>query len=318
MQFGPTTMSIDFDNRLSTLLDQPLSNDELDALLADMDTNPELSDQWQRLVLARVALQGNLPADSAFDLSQRIADAIEHEPSLETPNTLETAAARGSHHETAAVHPLRLKLRLVASQLGQRWSPVWKPIGSVAIAASVCFAVIFGWQVLQAPSSPAEQTVPSFASIPNEAAPSQAEQALDPAGESSLTANARLVANANSLDAAVRSARDRGLTASQERVWDGSYSTPVSHASQSVSAGAAARSFASGQVSPIGTLASAEPSTVTVNVPTTVSSSPAFLNERINTYIVTHTGQTSVSQQGGVMRFARVVSLPAAASPRSQ
>lgn len=129
--------------QLSAMADGELNPDELDSLLQKLD---QLPDKQRETAMQKWMFFNNLTASEmslSSDLSQSIQKAIQDEADPQ--------------HSGNDIEP-RLKLvgtSSVAHQKGQKEGqnkaskqPVW---AQWAVAASVCFCVVFGWQMLNQP-----------------------------------------------------------------------------------------------------------------------------------------------------------------------
>lgn len=103
---------------ISALMDDEANELEVHRVLANMEQSNEVRDTWKRFQLASMAMKGRLPEHIDFDISESVAAAIADEEV-----ELESVRQKGS---------------------SGRWGAVLKPLTSVAVAASVAFAVVFG------------------------------------------------------------------------------------------------------------------------------------------------------------------------------
>ncbi|MGB6190056.1 MAG: RseA family anti-sigma factor [Aeromonas molluscorum] len=130
--------------QISALMDGDLSDvQELDFLAMDAES----CDTWSRYHLIGDAMRGDLPLNLQLDLSDKIALALDDEPTILAP----IAAPAQPVRQPGRVIPF---LRRAGQQFGQ-----------YAIAASVAAAVIFGVQQYQG-QDPAMQTNPVLNTIP--------------------------------------------------------------------------------------------------------------------------------------------------------
>ncbi len=106
------------DETLSALMDNEAAELELRQALKEVSEDPERRARWQRYQLASAAMKRDLPPRMT-DMSASIADAIDREPTPRAP--------------------------------ADRWL---KPLGRVAVAASVAAVAVFGVQNLQMPAAP--------------------------------------------------------------------------------------------------------------------------------------------------------------------
>ena len=122
---------------LSALMDNEADDLEIRRLLKQYPDQTELQGKWARYQLASAVLSGNASTVTDVDLSKQIAQQIEGEPCYEA-----TTGQRKLKSDT----PRFLR-----------------PMGSVAIAASVTFLVVFGAQRLSVSDTGAAPQ-PRFAS----------------------------------------------------------------------------------------------------------------------------------------------------------
>lgn len=122
-------MSDQFNDTLSALVDGEASDFEMRRLLSTLDEQPALGEKWRRYHLTRSALKGE--RDTVFaDISAGIMAQIDS-----TGVEAEPSADAGRQDEAGVVSP-----RKVDS------GRYWKPLISMATAASVTAAVILGVQ----------------------------------------------------------------------------------------------------------------------------------------------------------------------------
>ena len=133
--------------QLSALMDGDLSDVEV---LSELEMDSALQDTWSRYHLIGDAMRGDLPVNLQLDLSDSIMAALEDEPTILAPKSVESKPTASQVHTAAKVVPL---FRRVGQQVGQ-----------YAIAASVAAAVIFGVQQYQGhdgiPTNPVLNTIP--------------------------------------------------------------------------------------------------------------------------------------------------------------
>lgn len=108
---------------LSALVDNQATELELHRILKESESNPEIRQTWASYQLASAALKGKTPATEYVDLSSKIRDAIEQEPSL-SADEQEQASPKVQTGKTG----------------------LWGSVGRFAIAASVAGAVVLGAQ----------------------------------------------------------------------------------------------------------------------------------------------------------------------------
>ncbi len=108
---------------LSALMDDEAGEFELRKTLEQLD--PQSAAAWSRYHVARSALKGDAPLQSQLDISAGVMAELEHEP---------------VYSLTAGDKPL---------QSSAKGGFQWRPLGSIAIAASVTMMIIFGAQSYQ-------------------------------------------------------------------------------------------------------------------------------------------------------------------------
>lgn len=113
-------MTNQFDERISSLLDGELDEQERQQTLTALEKNPELRGRWERYHLASDAIRHNLPAGIDTGFSARVMQALEAEPTVLAPPPVK------------AVSP----------------TPFTKRLAGVAVAASVAAVAVFGVQGL--------------------------------------------------------------------------------------------------------------------------------------------------------------------------
>lgn len=112
---------------ISALMDGEVADFELRRTLDRIDSEPELSEAWQRYHLIRSIMKNEDGADLNVDISAGVMSALESEQSFEI-DELDTT----DQTETSAIEKNRF----------------WRPIASMAAAASVTAMVILGAQNL--------------------------------------------------------------------------------------------------------------------------------------------------------------------------
>ena len=121
--------------QISALMDdQPVSSSALDEVLGNDDN----IHAWSRYHLIRDALQNELQQESITDISQRVSLALADEPAILAPANIKKPR------------------KTMQSVVG------------FAMAASVFFVALLGWQQLQAPAVTPEQNAPITDLIANE------------------------------------------------------------------------------------------------------------------------------------------------------
>lgn len=132
--------------QLSALMDGVLDGEQGRQAIDEVMSDAELQASWSRYHLIGDAMRGELPDTMQFDLCDKIAMALDEEPTVLAPQPAPTAPLYGGK-----VIPL---VRRFGQQMGQ-----------YAIAASVAAAVIFGVQHYQGqdsvtPVNPVLNTIP--------------------------------------------------------------------------------------------------------------------------------------------------------------
>ncbi len=115
---------------LSALVDNEVSELELQRLLKALDVDPELKTTWSRYQISSAGLKGKLPIMASSDFAARVSAAID---------------AEETYSPVAAAMPDAVSGNVVAMPM--RW---WQQIGRVAVAASVAGALVVGVQQYQA------------------------------------------------------------------------------------------------------------------------------------------------------------------------
>lgn len=125
-------MTNQFDERISSLLDGELDEQERQQVLTALEKNGELRNRWERYHLTSDAIRHNLPAGIDTGFAARVMQALDAEPTVLAPPPAKPVS-----------HPLSFNKRLAG----------------VAIAASVAAVAVLGVQTLNRdPSlSPAQQ-----------------------------------------------------------------------------------------------------------------------------------------------------------------
>lgn len=123
---------------LSAFVDGELEGDAK-SLIDELKQNEELRSKWQRYHTIRDGLRGELPAQPAFDISARIAEAIENEPAILAP-----------------------KRRFADIPVIGSVVPLVRQSGQFLVAASVAAVAILGVQNYNAP----EETQPFMTAPP--------------------------------------------------------------------------------------------------------------------------------------------------------
>ncbi|WKE66418.1 RseA family anti-sigma factor [Gallaecimonas kandeliae] len=146
------------DELFSALVDNQHGLD--DHLLEELKTDPEAQARWHRYHLIGDALRGELPGQLSFDITAKVAAALDEEPALLAPKAVEKAKPRGLQG-------------------------FWRPVAQLAVAASVALVAVVGVQQfsgkddLPQPASPVLSTLPALgtaAPVSLEAAPRGGQQ----------------------------------------------------------------------------------------------------------------------------------------------
>lgn len=126
--------------KISALLDgEELDQSIINALAADDDSR----ETWQNYNLIGDVMRGEAPQNPDWDISARVAMALEDEPAHQGP----TEAATAPVVELAKVREAAAAEAQPTPQQVKRTLPAWlTQLGQVAVAASVSLAVIVGVQ----------------------------------------------------------------------------------------------------------------------------------------------------------------------------
>ncbi len=115
-------MTDKIEEQISALVDDEVHDSELKRVVAELTRNPSAAERWQRYHLISDALHNNLPDLVETDLSRRVREALEEEPTVLAPQRMRI--------------PPRVRATL-------------KQVGGMAIAASVAVVMV---TVLQEPA----------------------------------------------------------------------------------------------------------------------------------------------------------------------
>ena len=115
---------------LSALMDNEVSELELQRLLKALDADPEVKATWSRYQVVSAGLKGKLPAMASSDFAARISAAID---------------AEETHSQQSTP-----KQSVIADNVVVVPSSWWQQLGRAAIAASVAGALVVGVQQYQA------------------------------------------------------------------------------------------------------------------------------------------------------------------------
>ncbi len=108
---------------VSALMDGEVSDFELRRILDRIESEPELAEAWQRYQLISSVMRNEETASPEIDISSSVMAAISEEPEYDLSGEVESTA-----QEDDSQHSF------------------WKPLTSMAVAASVTAMVIFGTQ----------------------------------------------------------------------------------------------------------------------------------------------------------------------------
>ncbi|WP_341503238.1 RseA family anti-sigma factor [Gallaecimonas sp. GXIMD4217] len=144
---------------LSALLDSESHLD--DGLLAKLKEDGELADRWQRYSLIGDALRGDLPQQVDLDISARVAQALESEPTLLAPQ-----AGKAQPQAEAQQPEQQGEVIDASSRFG--WLGNWgRSAAQFAVAASVTAVAIFGVQQYGVEGNPElNQPTPVLTTLP--------------------------------------------------------------------------------------------------------------------------------------------------------
>jgi len=120
---------------LSALMDNQISELELQRILKATSEDAGLKATWDRYHLARAALKKDLIQVAPLDFAARVSASIAAEEKLDTHHSKDKVTILSSGSAVASL------------------SDWWSNIGRVAVAASVACAVILGVQHMQNPSA---------------------------------------------------------------------------------------------------------------------------------------------------------------------
>jgi len=133
------------EQQISDFMDGELDQDSTDRFVNQLKQNPDAHKTWQRYHLMGDAMRNQLPATLDIDLSQRIRQSLEKEPTIFAPESANVSnTPNDGVNQSGSV---------VA--VGQR--SAYK-VG-LAMAATVAFAAVFGLQMLPV-GQPFENEVP--------------------------------------------------------------------------------------------------------------------------------------------------------------
>ncbi len=115
-----------------------IDGDDDGNFLEELRNDAELINKWQRYHIIRDGLKNELPVELNLDLSDKIAEALENEPTIMAPKPSRFRGWFG-------------KVANDKGPIGKGLSPALQQTGHFAIAASVAVAVILGYQQFNQP-----------------------------------------------------------------------------------------------------------------------------------------------------------------------
>lgn len=122
-------MKPETESYISALLDEELSSVEQQQCLDHLSQDVNQRETWSRYHLARQAMHNELPEKLDLDLSFRVMQALENEAPLKTN-------AQPSERMSDISHPATAFLQ---------FSGWFRPLGSLALAASVAVVSVWVW-----------------------------------------------------------------------------------------------------------------------------------------------------------------------------
>lgn len=131
-------MTNQFDERISSLLDGELDEQERQQTLTALEKNAELRNRWERYHLASDAIRRNLPAGIDTGFAARVMQALETEPTVLAPPPV-----KAPQHQTSFT----------------------KRLAGVAVAASVATIAVLGVQTINRDAS-LSSSQPQMAQVP--------------------------------------------------------------------------------------------------------------------------------------------------------
>lgn len=126
---------------LSALMDGEVEDFELRRTLERIESDPELAATWERFHVARSVLRNEDIGQDNLDISSAVMSALDAEPEYHVPESEPVAA---SHRPS------------------EKAAPFWKPLTSMAVAASVTAIVILGVQNNQVAAPEIADNRPSY------------------------------------------------------------------------------------------------------------------------------------------------------------
>jgi len=131
-----------------------------EGFLEELKNDAELQEKWHRYHIIRDGLKQELPTELNLDLSDKIAQALENEPTIMAPVTPKAEPKP----EPAKVSKLAAWFGKASNDEKSNVKPMVQQTGQFAIAASVAIAVILGYQQFNQPV--AEQPFNAAPTIP--------------------------------------------------------------------------------------------------------------------------------------------------------
>ncbi|MCV6591088.1 MAG: MucB/RseB C-terminal domain-containing protein [Marinobacterium sp.] len=120
---------------MSAMMDGEAGEFELRRSLEQLEQSPEMAERWRRYHVARSAMRGEPVNMAEVDISASVMGALENEPTY----NLSSGDGQEVSSQKPAAEPPQQAPRVDKNSL-------WKPMASMAIAASVTAMVILGVQ----------------------------------------------------------------------------------------------------------------------------------------------------------------------------
>lgn len=124
---------------ISALMDGEVADFELRRTLDRIESDPKLSEAWQRYHLVRSVMKNEEGAELKVDISASVMAALDSEPNFDIDESKSTELTELTEVDV------------------NRKNKFWRPVASMAAAASVTAMVILGAQNLSQP--PLEETI---------------------------------------------------------------------------------------------------------------------------------------------------------------
>lgn len=96
------------------LVDDELADWEMSSVVQSLRQDPEMQACWRNYHLIGDAMRGGLPPHVCVDLSDRIKDALQHEPVFLHPSTTTPPTHTGTHHRSKGTIGFALAASLTA------------------------------------------------------------------------------------------------------------------------------------------------------------------------------------------------------------